>query len=1169
MYIDRLLLTRYGRFTSTEIDIAQGRGADLVVLLGQNEAGKSTLRTAISDLLFGIPERTPHNFIHRYDALQLGASLINSRGERIDLQRVKRRGPSLQDQQGQPLPDAVLHPFLGDADRPLFDHLFGLSQETLRAGGEQMLKAEGRLGEMIFGAAGGMHDLVTLLASLNEEARYIYTARRRSALPFYQALDAWQEARRKVNQLLVGVGEWQEAQHALTAAEEEQNQILATSRQLLAERNRLERLRRTLPPWQELKTIETELTSLATVPLLPKDAPVRFRQALEQTQRGHERHQEQENDLRTIEKEAQALLPNLALLARADEILAIHEGRGAVIKARKDLPGLLGQWQRCNNRLEQLARDLGHAWGADAVVRHLPSGLLLEEVQRLIGEATRLDTEEKRARERVSEAETERMRIQESLACQSPPPDCTPLRLALEHARSQGDLPGQLARLRRSITTLERQIQESLDQLPLWRDDVSQLARVAVPVAATVQHFARKFELHARLLERMHERLDTLTQEHRLKTEALAGLATETTLPTPEAIADARAARDRLWHQLYGWLVAGQPPREGATPALVAEHYLRQLLIADQLADRRVVEADRLARHAALMQELRRIEQERDDATRELQAAQQMHAVDLEQWRRNWTFLAAEPGQPAEMTAWMTRREAILRLWEEAAAARVEAESLQEALAKAELLLAQTLAPLAPPQIDASNLALRMRQAQEVIERLERAQSSWSALLDEQGRCQAILQRETRRLAEVTKRQDALREKWLPAVQTIGLTGEVTIEVAGPALTVWREIRQEATQRRDLEERMAGMRQEEEHLTRWVRTAAVELALAPIDADTADTGKDPLLLAQELFDTLTLHRERAQRKRELQRRMTQTTALLRQTDAAITQARTILDSLRDQAGVATEDALATILTQSERKRALQQRADALRQHLIAEADGLSLDQATAEAAAADPEQVRVEIDQLTQHQETLFAASGRAGERVQALRSGMAELVTGRGAAAANQDGRDALDRLQGLAHRWMVLRAAGFLLATGIDRYRQERQGPILERAGRLFSRLTCGRFIGFHAEYDREETPILFGLRANNTTCPVSGMSDGTQDQLYLALRVAIIEAYNRVHEPLPFIADDLFVNFDDARAAAGFDLLLQLAESTQVLFLTHHHHLATLARQRARTRVVALEE
>ena len=77
------------------------------------------------------------------------------------------------------------------------------------------------------------------------------------------------------------------------------------------------------------------------------------------------------------------------------------------------------------------------------------------------------------------------------------------------------------------------------------------------------------------------------------------------------------------------------------------------------------------------------------------------------------------------------------------------------------------------------------------------------------------------------------------------------------------------------------------------------------------------------------------------------------------------------------------------------------------------------------------------------------------------------------------------------------------------------------------------------------------------VGAMSEGTTDQLFLALRLAALEQSVAAGVRLPFLADDLFVNFDDQRAEAGFRVLSEVANSTQVLFFTHHPHLAAIAK------------
>jgi uncharacterized protein YhaN len=72
------------------------------------------------------------------------------------------------------------------------------------------------------------------------------------------------------------------------------------------------------------------------------------------------------------------------------------------------------------------------------------------------------------------------------------------------------------------------------------------------------------------------------------------------------------------------------------------------------------------------------------------------------------------------------------------------------------------------------------------------------------------------------------------------------------------------------------------------------------------------------------------------------------------------------------------------------------------------------------------------------------------------------------------------------------------------------------------------------------------------IDGLSDGTRDQLYLALRLAALELHLEQAPGMPFIADDLFINYDDERSRAGLAALAELSERTQVIFLTHHDHL-----------------
>lgn len=94
-------------------------------------------------------------------------------------------------------------------------------------------------------------------------------------------------------------------------------------------------------------------------------------------------------------------------------------------------------------------------------------------------------------------------------------------------------------------------------------------------------------------------------------------------------------------------------------------------------------------------------------------------------------------------------------------------------------------------------------------------------------------------------------------------------------------------------------------------------------------------------------------------------------------------------------------------------------------------------------------------------------------------------------------------AERYVKVFTAGRLLRWSIDRYREEKQGPLLQRAGTIFSTLTSGSFSKLIVDFEREPM-VLEGLRSDGKLVGISDMSDGTRDQLYLALRLAALEMH-----------------------------------------------------------------
>ena len=132
------------------------------------------------------------------------------------------------------------------------------------------------------------------------------------------------------------------------------------------------------------------------------------------------------------------------------------------------------------------------------------------------------------------------------------------------------------------------------------------------------------------------------------------------------------------------------------------------------------------------------------------------------------------------------------------------------------------------------------------------------------------------------------------------------------------------------------------------------------------------------------------------------------------------------------------------------------------------------------------------------------------------------------------------------------------IERYREANQAPILKRAGEIFSRITLGAYARLKTEETDKGQVILVAVAADGEEKRVEQLSDGTRDQLYLALRLATYERLNEAGRALPLILDDILVNCDDPRAEATLGVLAEVAHDAQILFFTHHDHMTALARK-----------
>ena len=152
------------------------------------------------------------------------------------------------------------------------------------------------------------------------------------------------------------------------------------------------------------------------------------------------------------------------------------------------------------------------------------------------------------------------------------------------------------------------------------------------------------------------------------------------------------------------------------------------------------------------------------------------------------------------------------------------------------------------------------------------------------------------------------------------------------------------------------------------------------------------------------------------------------------------------------------------------------------------------------------------------------------------------GAKATLRQQLDALNaRISSLEETYAALEIAMSTLSAASTELQRRFAPRISKRAQALFSKLTDGR-------YDRltlgEDFTVHAGATGETTLHSALWRSEGTTDQLYLALRLAVSQ---ELTPEAPFILDDALVRFDDQRLSQALTILEEAATDRQVILFT----------------------
>lgn len=1162
MKIRKLFLTAFGPFTHAALDFSGP--ANLHLVYGANEAGKSSALRAMTDLRYGIPARSKDDFVHGFKDMLLAGCFEDAAGRAVSLARRKgNKEPltSADPASGLPLTGPavgaeVLLALTGGVAREQFDTMFGLNSLHLRKGGQMLIQGEGELGAALFEASTGSAGIKQMLQTLQLDAKKYFVPK--GQLPILnEAARQLEDARQRYRQALTKPEHWK----ALKRAHDEAQDQLANAReQLVAQRRRLEELtelRAVEPLLRELDMAESQWAEIQGHVALPADARDCRMAALQHQTLSQSAWVEADEAIARCLDSMLALTTEPLLLAHAAAIDRL-EADVSLVRRERDVrlklqAATLDAGRQLMLRAQQMESGSQTIDSLEEFFRRAPSSADQAEALRMLETFQSLSTESHNVGTRLANdiGKLAQLRREEVPAPAAHLQQA--LMLALEQARSLGGAPQRLLDLQAGLGTEQRRLDASLRDMGVQAPE--QLTRSRWLAVAEIDAWEReRSELlrQAALNESRIEQLQTdLASQHRRGKR----LAATGEVVTADTLRQARELREASWQAIRSAFInpgseasaAGKAPDGGTiSGALPARFELAQAQ-ADRQADLLREGAQRAAEVAECSQRIA----DMTPALAELQARQAEHAQALAaldtHWRETLLRLGIPPGTAGGVREWLVVRQTALDRHERLAQARLSYDLLAQQMAASCQGLSAALRalghalPQALPPLDAL-VALATDADREMVAG-HAAMQRWRADLDSLGQGVEVGQA---REAELTR--------------LIGIC-QINLERSCNRLYLDKD-----AQAQTIKARLAELQQwTNDYQVHAGQQQQLKLMLASEEAAAASAIALGRLLGEPVWDhrdawlddvarRLVRSREDAATKAALQRSAAEETARRQRALAALENTRQILHGLVGQAGVAHAGELPDAESRSEQQHTLRLRLLGLKEQL---ARTSHKDSATLRHELASLDSVAIEVTKQTcsAEIERLEIDEKSAIDVEHAARLALVKIDTSDEAAQAKEEMESAIARYRAGVRPWAQLKLAEALLGEALRRHREKAQGPVLALAGEYFRLMTAGRFVRLVVDAD-SETPLLLAQPTQGRAMEISALSEGTADQLYLALRLAALELQRKPDRMMPLVLDDVFMTADDERASHMFRALAKFAAASQVLVFTHHHHLLALA-------------
>ncbi len=1158
MKILELKLFAFGSFTDKHLDFGNGKGGFYIVY-GDNEAGKSCALRALRNLLYGIPTRSIDNFIHPHSKMRIGGTIRRDDGTILEFIRRKGIKQTLRaSDDATVIDESQLRTFLGGVDESLFATIFGIDHADLVQGGDEIIQGGGDVGQVLFAAGSGISDLRSILDGLQTESDALFLPSGKKPR-INENVSILKKKHKGIREAQLPGQEWVRHDTALKEALEQKKSVEQDLENQQREQHRLKRIKEALPSIGRRKELLKDLETCIDAAILSADFSNRRQDRLNRLGIAESNEKQAVDSLEAIHKELRELDVPEQLLSNADTIEEIYQDLGRHRKDAKD-----------RSKLE--IRQSGLDGDARTILQDLRDDLTLDQADGLRMGKTEtvmirdLGNQHERLIERIEAARKEKEKLisrlnslNKQLAELKEQKDTGELRKTIERILQQGVLEENYKILCNEIQLAEQTAEIELKKQTLWTGSMESFEMLPVPSLETIDTFELRLGDAESKVRHQRADLDELQRAIIEVDGQIEQLRLEQEVPTEEDLNRGRKKRDEGWQLvLKAWEEKQEPGKDAekfvaAFPSAtgLADAYEISVQNADELADRLRREADRVAKKATLLADRQMREMQSARLKEQLESAESELATINAEWTAEWKPIEVSPKSTREMRTW-AQNQAILAV--RVADIREQKAKTGELKARIETLrrnLSQCLVALGEsPAIENETLVHLLDRSQKLADQMDKARIKREQFFSEQAQCEEELREVTSRVEKTENDVVRWRSQWSKAIVPLGLKEDSTPAQAFSVLEEIKNLFGKIKEAEELRKRIKGIGRDAEAFNN--RVASLVTNNAP-----ELSGHPSEQAAAELHARLNRAGKAEDRHQEFEKQKQQEEEKLKASGNSISAIKAQLATMCQEAGCKSYDDLPAAEKRSKHRQDVQADLKQLEDQLRRLSAGLTIDEFVRDALSVDSDSINPALDRLGEEIDRLVDRKSELDMTIGREENELSKMDGSARAADLAEEAQELIARLEPDVQQYIRLRIASEILNKAIESYREKNQGPILERSSNLFARITPGSFAGLQIDFNDKGEAVLMGVRPKGRgVVGVEGMSDGTADQLYLAVRLASLESYLEKNEAMPFIVDDVLIHFDNERAAETLKILAQLAQKTQIIFFTHHQHLVDLA-------------